>query len=713
MYVYVITSSYTIKNGLIKIGLTIHPVHRLRQYDTGDAPGIGLEKRYAGLWLTTATNRAELHAIEAEIHNRFADQRISRENDRSSEWFRTTCEEVAAFLEGHTRIQHCIPADEVALIQTKARQAPTKEERGALREERAFVEEQEERVVDATINDSTILPLTLYMKFLHIFLGGHQPRRVQAELWILFAAICSTPEDICYKGIIQWPTGVGKTIAILMLIVIAKDRCERRGGTYRGLFISPMTDILDTITDEFEKLSHFGITFYDGSHAQIKKTLFPSNQHLLITTCQKSVTFDADVARLPKMTHVHYDEVHRITGDLFFANLKKSLDIWKTEILTGTSATPFTASQSQRDKVSELFGSPLILLHHCGVDEAVQERWIAKPRFIVCVLPPIDETDAHLRGLVAAVGKYILLKNTGGTFIVYVETSTEDAWLTAEIARELLPWARIYTALDGARSDAEFVAAPVDKMPRILIACQRYREGSNIRGLEMTAKLLGDTFAAYLILQVCGRAGRIDDNPNKEGWCLLVRPSSEGTTAQDVLESFLLNILEFLKKQEGMLTKKEIHHLLTVYVGDVMMNGSSYSVEHTVERVQAAYVRAEYSKRTPKEKYSLIRDANRELGLRSRNEYQERRTDLPTYIANPQEYFKEWWVSWYHFLGLDTSAFPNTKADWIRVCKERDILTWEQYKTTSAADLPTNPSEFYEDFTNWDKEMGIEEEIVW
>ena len=712
MYVYVVTSAYTTENGVIKIGRTIHPVHRLRQYDIGDAPGLGLEKRYAGLWLTTATNRAELHAIEAEIHTHFADRRLRRENDRNSEWFRVTYEEVAAFLAGHPRIQHRVPDEEVALIQTKARQALTKEERkGALEEEDLRLDQKELLEKDTQVMSTHLL--TLYLKFLHIFLGGHQPRRVQAELWTLFAVICSTPEDICYKGIIQWPTGVGKTIAILMLIVIAKDRCERRGGTYRGLFISPMTDILDTITKEFEKLSHFGITFYDGSHAQIKKTLFPSNQHLLITTCQKSVTFDADVARLPKMTHVHYDEVHRITGDLFFANLKKSLDIWKTEILTGTSATPFTASQSQRDKVSELFGSPLTLLHQCGVDEAVQEGWIAKPRFIVCVLPPIDETDAHLRGLVSAVGKYVLLKNTGGKFIVYVETSTEDARLTAEIARELLPWARIYTALDGARDDAEFVAAPLDKTPRILIACQRYREGSNIRGLEMTAKLLGDTFAAYLILQVCGRAGRIDDNPNKEGWCLLVRPSPQGTTAQDVLESFLLNILECLKKQEGPLTKKEIHRLLTVYVGDVMINGSSYSVEHTVERVQAAYVRAEYAKRTPKEKYSLIRDANRELGLRSRNHYQERQTDLPTYIADPREYFKEWWVSWYHFLGLDTSAFPNTKADWIRVCKERDILTWEQYKSIASVDLPTNPSEFYEDFTNWDKEMGIEEEVVW
>ena len=702
-YIYCVHSKATDEKGKKKLGLTIHPVHRLRQYKIGDAPGMGLQKRYEGLWQVSVKTRKELRVIETELHLYFASKRLPSDDGGTSEWFQVSFDDVAQFLHTHPLINRRIPDEEIAAIHTKVSQPCKSEEADEKKEEDEFMNEREDRLLEPEI-------LTLYSKFLQIFLGGNQPRRVQAELWKLFTVICSNPEDICYKGIIQWPTGVGKTIAILMLIVIAKDRCERRGETYRGLFISPMTDILDTITKEFEKLSHFGITFYDGSHAQIKKTLFPSNQHLLITTCQKSVTFDADVARLPKMTHVHYDEVHRITGDLFFANLKKSLDVWKTEILTGTSATPFTASQSQRDKVSELFGTPLTLLHQCGVDEAVQEGWIAKPRFIVCVLPPIDETDAHLRGLVSAVGKYVLLKNTGGKFIVYVETSTEDAWLTAEIARELLPWARIYTALDGARSDTEFVAAPVDKMPRILIACQRYREGSNIRGLEMTAKLLGDTFAAYLILQVCGRAGRIDDNPNKEGWCLLVRPSSQGTTAQDVLESFLLNILDCLKKQEGPLTKKEIHRLLTVYVGDVMMNGSSYSVEHTVERVQAAYVRAEYAKRTPKEKYSLIRDANRELGLCSRNEYQERRAELPTYIANPQEYFKEWWVSWYHFLGVDTSTFPQTKADWIRVCKERDILTWEQYKTTSAADLPSNPIEFYEDFINWDKELGIEEE---
>ena len=40
-------------------------------------------------------------------------------------------------------------------------------------------------------------------------------------------------------------------------------------------------------------------------------------------------------------------------------------------------------------------------------------------------------------------------------------------------------------------------------------------------------------------------------------------------------------------------------------------------------------------------------------------------------------------------------------------------MTWEDYKNKKDLTLPANPSEMYEDFTNWGKEMGIEEEVVW
>jgi superfamily II DNA or RNA helicase len=592
MYIYCVHSKATDEKGSKKLGLTIHPVHRLRQYRIGDAPGIGLQKRYEGLWLVSVKTRKELRAVETELHLHFASKRLPSDDGGTSEWFQVSFDEVAQFLDTHSLITRRIPDDEINAIHTKVSQPSKPEEADEKKEEDEFMQEQQQCIQDSLIEPTRPL-YSLYRQFCSVFLEN--PRRVQNELWDQFAIICSSPEDICYKAIVQWPTGVGKTYAILMLIVISAERCKRRGSIYRGLFVSPKNDILDTITKNFDKLEKFGITLYDGSNGKFSKLdALPRNQHLLVMATQMALTVERDLTRLPPMTHVHYDEVHRITGELYFTLLKRFLASWNTEILTGTSATPFTCSPSQREKITELFGNPLTLLHRCGVDEAVKEGWIAKPRFIVSILPPVDDTDAHLRGFVMAVGKYIQLKNTGGKFICYIETRTEDVVKAADIALEILPLAKVYSAIDGERSDKDFIKAPVDKTPRILFACQRYREGADIRGLEMTAKLLGNTSAAYILLQICGRAGRIDNNKEKEGWCLLVRPSEKGTTEQDVLDSIILDIIEFMGKSDKPLTKKEIEDTVRDYIGDISMSGGACSLEETIARVKALDERREY-----------------------------------------------------------------------------------------------------------------------
>jgi hypothetical protein len=50
-------------------------------------------------------------------------------------------------------------------------------------------------------------------EFFTTFLPNKVPRRIQLELWNILN------KDIC-KGIIQWPTGTGKTIAIMMLFFL-------------------------------------------------------------------------------------------------------------------------------------------------------------------------------------------------------------------------------------------------------------------------------------------------------------------------------------------------------------------------------------------------------------------------------------------------------------------------------------------------------------
>jgi superfamily II DNA or RNA helicase len=553
---------------------------------------------------------------------------------------------------------------------------------------------------------------TLYEKFCRIFLPGKVPRRIQQELWAAFSQITSRQENFKYKGIVQWPTGCGKTIAILMMIVIAKEYAVKKGIYYRCLLISPKNDIFDTIAAHFNKLSAFGIRIYDGSNAKFSNLTVSSNEHCLVMACHSALLYEKEIQSLPPMLHIHYDEVHRITGDMLFALLKDRMLSWSTTFLTGTSATPKTSSPEQHRKLAELFGDPLTILHKCDVDEAVKEGWIAKPRFHIRVLEKHEDRGAVLDVFVKCAVDLVLQKNKGGKHIFYIESSIEDVRYAVETARKMYPSLKFYAAIDTERTDDLFLSSPVDFTPHILFACQRYREGSDIPGLEITGKLVGEKTAAHNLIQISGRGLRMD-YPDKEGWCLIARPSDPGTTVEDVLDSILLEILDYLGKETKMLEPKEVHTIVKQYFGELSIEGSRCSLKETVERIQAAYLRIQFARRSPKERYVIIQSHNKELGLTSKYEYYASRCSHPRFIEDPSIYFKDCWISWYDFLGMQTSCFPQTKADFHGVCKERGIHSWSEYKSKKFMDLPENPGDLYSDWTNPHKEFAVDDEIVW
>jgi hypothetical protein len=59
-FLYCVSSVYTDIYGTKKLGCTTHPVNRMRTYNTGDAPGIQLEKRYDGIFQVNAKSMEEL-----------------------------------------------------------------------------------------------------------------------------------------------------------------------------------------------------------------------------------------------------------------------------------------------------------------------------------------------------------------------------------------------------------------------------------------------------------------------------------------------------------------------------------------------------------------------------------------------------------------------------------------------------------------------------
>jgi hypothetical protein len=552
---------------------------------------------------------------------------------------------------------------------------------------------------------------SLFEKFCRFFLKGRSIRRIQTELWNIFSSLADPSKEIQYKGIVQWPTGCGKTIAILMMILLSKEYCHKRGKYYRGLFVSPKNDILDTISKHFDNLKYFGIEVLDGSNAKLSKLSIPVDRHCLIMACHSALLTEKGMKSFPPLNHIHYDEVHRITGEMYFNLMNEMIIKWKTNFLTGTSATPKTTSPDQHRKLKELFGDPMNILHKCDVSEAVEEGWIAPPRFHVRILEKNDR-GAVLESFVDCCVELVLQKGKGGKSIYYIESSMEEVRYAFEYAKKKYPTIRFYTAIDGERTDSEFLEAELSSIPHMLFACQRYREGSDIPGLEITGKLMGDTTSAHNLIQISGRALR-KDYPDKEGWCMIAKPCEEGTTIDDVFDSILLEILDYLGDHNKVLGKSDVVKLVKTYFGDLSILGSRCSLNETIHRIEAAYNRIQFTKRTPKERYSLIQSYNKELGLCSKSDYEASRNTHPRFIKNPREYFSEYWTCWYDFLGVDTSRFPSTKSEWISICRLRNIHTWEQYDNASFDDLPSNPGEMYPEYLNWDHEFGIEDEIVW
>ena len=589
MFIYLVSSAYTDTHGQKKLGLTIHPVHRMRQYNIGDAPDIGLEKKYDALWLVNATTKQQLKYIENIVHTHFQSQRNRRRNGSPTEWFNVTLEQVRDFISRQGFFLREFTLDEVREITEKAEREPLESETQEIEEEVSLIREEVEN-----------LPETLKQKFFNTFLSGKIPRRIQDELWDIFERICN--DDLLlatiYKGIVQWPTGTGKTIAMLLIFVLAKERSVRLGKIYRGLLVSPKNDIFNTISSEFNKLSEFGITLYDGSNGCLSGLSVPTNQHILVMACPQSLLIDATgMKNLPHMTHLHYDEVHRITGELYFQLLKEMLVKWDTQFLTGTSATPKTSSQSQQKKILELFGDPLNILHKCDIDEAVREGWIAKPRFIVNITEKQDVTS-HVNAFIQSIKNTIQLKKykglwVGGKVLAYLPDKG-SAILASRIALKEMPEAKIYTAIDGERTDKEFVKAKADGSIQVLFACDRYREGSDIKGIDMACVLVGDSISAHILIQILGRSLRLD-YPDKEGWCLILHPNSDNKSEEDILDGIALNIMEIIRESNTTYDKKNITQIIENYFGDVIIDGKTISLKETIERVQAAYVRREYN----------------------------------------------------------------------------------------------------------------------
>lgn len=111
-----------------------------------------------------------------------------------------------------------------------------------------------------------------------------------------------------------------------------------------------------------------------------------------------------------------------------------------------------------------------------------------------------------------------------------------------------------------------------------------------------------------------------------------------------------------------------------------------------------------------KDEYDYVRGLNRELGINSIQKYTDAKHTHKHFIDDPALYFVDLWKGWYDFWGVDTSAFIDTKEEWVRFCREKKVVTVSDYLALCNKDarLPLEPESFYRGFTNICNELRVE-----
>ena len=113
------------------------------------------------------------------------------------------------------------------------------------------------------------------------------------------------------------------------------------------------------------------------------------------------------------------------------------------------------------------------------------------------------------------------------------------------------------------------------------------------------------------------------------------------------------------------------------------------------------------------DEFNYVRELNKELNIQSKEQYADKviKDKHKNYIENPEEYFKSKcvWSNWYDFIGVNTKKFIQDKNDWINFCKENDVKSSDEYNKLCKLheELPLSPIDFYKDFSNIQKELGI------
>ena len=219
-------------------------------------------------------------------------------------------------------------------------------------------------------------------------LNGMECRSIQVELYNLVSTIFRETDpdklrdclDRLKRGLIKWPTGTGKRVGILIMIVLFYHyfkNTSSKTSKFRIGIISKQNNIFaNKAILDYNKLQILGINVVDATNGTIRKqkTKIKQNNHNVFITTHSACTTNTDSGNgdinLQELDIdlLIYDEVHNITGTKFMENINH------IPYIIGFSAFPNTDNLEQNQKMIDIFNNNII--SELSYTEAIQNKWI-------------------------------------------------------------------------------------------------------------------------------------------------------------------------------------------------------------------------------------------------------------------------------------------------------------------------------------------------
>lgn len=231
----------------------------------------------------------------------------------------------------------------------------------------------------------------------------------------------------------------------------------------------------------------------------------------------------------------------------------------------------------------------------------------------------------------------------------------------------------------------------------LMLACRKYTEGYDDETLELGVKMnFNESKSIRLIIQMMGRLTRISDKMDPIFILCVKNDEKAYETFIGKYYELLCMIGEDIKDIE-IKGNKMLVKMSSGYEMAINMNGLNiYSGDKIEYDIQLRIHKDEVLT-----KWKLCKKNIKEM---TKTQYHQLKDKL-FYVKNPEIYFAKYWKSLDHFLGWNTSNYPNTKEEWKIRCHELGITGSIDYYKKRTNDIFLY-DDYYKNFSNIDDELG-------